>query len=92
MIVSMADEAFFNAHKNEYNCYAYAVGDKSSPNEFINSIPGAAAGSAMKIMTPFALKEGLIKDGAIPAENPDNSMLPPPSNLENISLPLLYQR
>lgn len=71
------DESFFNAHKNEFNCYAYAAGDKSDPDEVITSIPGAAGGAPMKRITVYDLRAGLVKDGAIPIEAPASGGLPP---------------
>jgi len=51
---------FFNAHKSQFNCYAYAAGDKENPSEVIGSVPGKAGGEPMKRMTVADLRAGLI--------------------------------
>ncbi len=73
----MSDEDFFSAHKSRFNCYSYAAGDKENPSEVVGSVPGAAGGEPMKRMTVGDLRAGLIKDGAIPAEEPVSGGLPP---------------
>jgi hypothetical protein len=70
------DAAFFEANTNYFNCYAYAVGDRSDPDKVVPSIPGAAGGAPMKQLSIDDLRRGLEQDGAIPANAPKDRLPP----------------
>ncbi|MCA9458596.1 MAG: hypothetical protein KC587_18150 [Nitrospira sp.] len=66
------DEAFFNGRPSEFNCYAYATGDRCRPSQVGGLRPGESAAKPISKFTPFDLKNALIADGAVFAgEGPD---------------------
>ena len=76
LVAADDDGTFFQRNTKFFNCYAYAVGDRSNPTDVVGSIPGAAAGAPMSTLSIGEIRRGLEKDGATPVDV-DQGRLPP---------------